>query len=160
MKIIPFDLEGIGKVYSLFLCSKNQHYIRFQCHSLGIKYIARVPLLELPVSHPNLFVILLDCQRSSYSSSLSTSLLYCFLLDRSCSLCVWGDYFQKRIKVTLCFPSLYLQSSSNWQSWYFIPLPLPVGTKTNHNMDYFTKRFDEQGKSLLVDYLTTMFIVV
>ena len=152
MKSSPFDLEVIGKVYSLFLCSKNQH------HSLGIKYIARVPLLEVRVSHPNLFVILLGCQRSSYSSPLSTSLLYCFLLDRSCSLCVWGDYFQKRIKVTLCFPSLYLQSSSNWQSWYF--LPLPVGTKTNHNMDYFTKRFDEQGKSLLVDYLTTMFIVV
>ena len=149
MKTIPFDLEGIGKVYSLHQISKS--FTRYQIYNTNTTFrIACVP--------PHL--ILLDFQGSSSSSSTSlpTFFLFCFLLDRSCSLCVWGDYFQKRIKVTLCFPSLYLQSSSNWQSWYFIPLP--VGTKTNHNMDYFTKRFDEQGKSLLVDYLTTMLIVV
>ena len=55
IKNIPFDFEWIGKVYSLFLCSRKKHYIRFQSHSLGIRYITRVPLLELCMSHPNLF---------------------------------------------------------------------------------------------------------
>ena len=46
MKTIPFDLEGIGKFI---------HFIRFQSHSLGIKYITQIPLSELRVSHLTLF---------------------------------------------------------------------------------------------------------
>ena len=113
--------------------------------------LRRIPLLELRVSHPTLFFWIFrgHTHRHHQRHYQHISLPYCFLLDRSCSLCVWGDYFQKRIKVTLCFPSLYLQSSSNWQSWYFIPLPLPVGTKTNHNFFLLTilqlcsSQFDE-----------------